>query len=86
MEHKKSISINKVENEGYHHDICYSNHNDTKTRNEVCDKTMLNEVDGFVNPSLRERIDKAIFGKLIKAKVYFGLGHSIETKESQQIH
>ena len=48
------------------------------TRNEVCDKTMLGELSGIVNPTLRERIDKSIVGKLIKAKVNFGLGHPIK--------
>ena len=38
-----SMPINKVDNTAYHHDLCYSKHDDTKTRNEVCDKTMLNE-------------------------------------------
>ena len=42
--------------------------------NEVCDKTMLGDLSGIVNPTLRERIDKSIVGKLIKAKVNFGLG------------
>ena len=36
-----SIPINRVDNAAYHHDLCYSKHDDTKTRNEVCDKTML---------------------------------------------
>ena len=49
-----------------------------KTRNEVCHKTMVGELSGLVNPSLRERIDKSIVGKLIKAKVNFGLGHPIK--------
>ena len=53
-------------------------HDDTKTRNEVCDKTMLGELNGIVNPTLRERIDKSIVGKLIKTKVNFGLGHPIK--------
>ena len=70
-----SITINRVDNAAYHHDLCYSKHDDTKTRNEVCDKTMLGELSGIVNPTLRERIDKSIAGKLIKAKVNFGLGH-----------
>ena len=73
-----SIPINRVDNEAYHHDLCYSKHDDTKTRNEVCDKTMLGELSGIVNPTLRERIDKSIVGKLIRAKVKFGLGHSIK--------
>ena len=67
-----SIPINRVDNAAYHHDLFYSNH-DTKTRNEVCDKTILGELSGIVNPTLREGIDKSIVGKLIKAKVNFGL-------------
>ena len=44
----------------------------------VCDKTMLGELSGIVNPTLREKIDKSIVGQLIKAKVNFGLGHPIK--------
>ena len=73
-----SIPINRVDNAFYNHDLCYSKHDDTKTRNEVCDKTMFGELSGIVNPTLRERIDKSIVGKLIKAKVHFGLGHPIK--------
>ena len=29
-----SIPINRVDNAVYHHDLCYSKHDDTKTRNE----------------------------------------------------
>ena len=39
---------------------------------------MLGELSGIVNPTVSERIDKSIVGKLIKAKVNFGLGHPIE--------
>ena len=46
-----SIPINRVENAAYHHDLCYSKHDDTKTRNEVCDKTMLGELNEIVNPT-----------------------------------
>ena len=72
-----SIPINRVDNAAFHHDLCYSKHDDTKTMNEVCDKTMLGELSGIMNPTLRERIDKSIVGKLINAKVNFGLGHPI---------
>ena len=75
-----SIPINSVDNAAYHHDLCYSKHDDTKTRNQVCDKTMLGELSGIVNPTLRERIDKSIAAKLIKAKVNFGLGHLLKKK------
>ena len=44
-----SIPISRVDNASYHHDLCYSKHDDTKTRNEVCDKTMLGELNGIVN-------------------------------------
>ena len=64
--------INRVDNAAYHHNLCYSKHDDTKTRNEVCDKTMLGELSGIVNQTLRERIDKSIVAKLIKAKVNLG--------------
>ena len=57
-----SIPIHRVNNAAYHHDLCYSKHNDTKARNEICDKTMLNELDGIMNSTLMERIDKAIVG------------------------
>ena len=49
-------------------------------KNEVCDKTMLDELSGIVNQTLRERIDKSIVGMLIKANVNFGLGHPVKKK------
>ena len=58
----------------------FSKHDDTKTWNEVCDKTMLDELSGIVNPTLRERIHKAIVGKLTNAKVNFALGALIKKK------
>ena len=75
-----SIPINRVDNAAYHHDLSYSKHDDTKTRNEVCDKTMLDELNEIVNLTLRERIDKSIVGKLINAKVNFGLCAPIKAK------
>ena len=53
--------------------MCYSKHDGTKTMNEVCDKTMLDELSDIVNPTLMERIDKVIVEKLINAMVNFGL-------------
>ena len=73
--------MNIVEDAAYHHDLCYSKHDDTKTRNEVCDKTMLRELNGIVNPTLRERIEKSIVGKLINAKVNFELVAHIKAKK-----
>ena len=67
-----SMPINRIDNAAYHHDLCYSKHDYTKTRNEVCDKTMLGELNEIVIPTLRDRIDKPIVGKLIKAKLISG--------------
>ena len=75
---KWNIPINIVDNAAYHHDLCYSKYDDTKTRNDVCDTTMLGELNGIVNPTLRERLDKSIVGNLIKSKVNFGLGHPVK--------
>ena len=61
-----SIPINRIDNAAYHHDLCYSKHDDTKLG-----MTMLGELNGIVNRTLRERIDKPIVGKLINAKVNF---------------
>ena len=63
-----SIPINTVDNAAYQLDLCYSKHDDTKTRNEVCDKAMLVELNEIMNQTLRKRIDKSIVGTLIKAK------------------
>ena len=51
-----SILINRVDNAAYHNDLCYSKHDDIKTRNEGCDKTMLCELSGIVNPTLKEKM------------------------------
>ena len=73
-----SIPISIVDHAAFHHDLCYSKHDDTKTRNEVCDNTMRGELNGIMNPTVRERIDKSIIGKLINAKVNFGLNAPIK--------
>ena len=71
---KWSKPVNYVDKAAYHHDICYLKNDDTATRNAVCDKNMLKELEGIYNPSLRERLDKSIFRKLIGTKVKFGMG------------
>ena len=39
---------------------------------------MLCELNGIVNPTLRERINKSIVGELMKVKINFGLGHPVK--------
>ena len=77
-----SMPINWVDNAAYYQDLCNAKHDGTKTRNDVCNKTMLNELNEFMNPTLMERIHKSIVGKLINAKVNFGLGAPIKAKKS----
>ena len=47
---------------------------------------MLDDLSGILNPTLRERIDKSIVGKLIRAKVNFGLGSPIKAKQKFEIY
>lgn len=79
-----SKPINRVDEAAYHHDICYLKNRDTKTRNEVCDKDMLTEMDGIYNPTLREKLDRALVSKIIDTKMRFGMG--LEKKKSGQIN
>ena len=83
MERQRNGVYRQIElsTQAYRHDLYYSKHDDTKTRNNVCDKTILGELSAIVNPTLRERIDKSIVGKSIKAKVKFGLGAPIKAKQ-----
>ena len=69
-----SKPINRVDDAAMKHDICYLKNKDTKTRNEICDKNMLEDLK-ILNPTIRERIDKSIVGNIIKAKKAFGMGN-----------
>ena len=71
---KWSKPINRIDKAAYHHDVCYLKNDGTATRNAVCDKNMLKELEGIYNPTLRERWDKSIVSKLIGTKVKFGMG------------
>ena len=58
----------------YHHDICYVKNKDTKTRNEKCDRKMLQELNGIYNSTLRERIERGVVSTIIGTKKRFGWG------------
>ena len=70
---KWSKPINRLDEAAMNHDICYLKNKDTETRNKVCDKNMLKQLNIF-NPTLREKIDKAIVSGLINAKIALGAG------------
>ena len=71
---KWSKPINRVDKAAYHHVVCHLKNDDTATRNAVCDKNMLKELEGIYNPTLRERLDKSIVSKFLGTKVKFGMG------------
>ena len=52
---KWSKLINRVDTAAYHHDLCYANHQDRKTRNELCDKEMLRELDEIKKTNSRRK-------------------------------
>jgi len=70
-----SKPYNRVDEAAMKHDICYSQNKDTKSRNEICDKKMLKDLNIF-NPTIRERIDRFIAGNSMKAKMTLGMGQS----------
>ena len=47
---------------------------DTKTRNDVCDKNMLEELSMIPSPSIKERAERKLVSSLIGTKKYFGMG------------
>ena len=69
-----SKPINRVDEAAYRHDVCYAKHKDTASRNAICDKAMLDSLDGIPNPTARERLDRSIVRPIIGTKKRFGLG------------
>lgn len=75
LTHKEwSKPINRVDESAYKHDVCYIRNKDTETRNKVCDSNMIKELDEIPNPTIRERVERAIVKPIIKAKKTFGMG------------
>ena len=66
-----SISINRVDNQLIITIFAIQNMMILKLGMRVCDKTMLGELKGIVNPTLKQRIGTSIVGKLINSKVNF---------------
>ena len=71
---KWSKPINRVDKAAYHHDVCYLKNDDTATRNAVCDKNMLKELEGIYNPTIREKMECGLVSSLTGTKARFGWG------------
>lgn len=75
LTHKEwSKPINRVDESAYRHDVCYLKNKDTDTRNKVCDSDMIEELEAIPNPTIRERLERAVVKPIIKAKKMFGMG------------
>jgi len=57
----------------------------TKTRNEVCDKNMLTELNGIYNPALRERMERGVVSTIIGTKKRFRWGLKKRVQREHQL-
>lgn len=71
--------INRVDAAAFNHDVAYHDHQDVKSRNEA-DRRMLAELDAIQNPTLRERLDRAVVRPIIAAKAKLGIGKKVARK------
>lgn len=79
-----SKPINRVDQSALEHDVCYLKNPDTETRNKVCDANMIKALDDIPNPTIRERMERAIVKPIIKAKKTFGMGSLIYCLKCKQ--
>jgi len=75
-----SNPINRVDTAAYHHDLCYAKNRDRKTRNKICDREMIRELNQITKPSLREKLERGLVSKLINAKANFALRRLLPIK------
>ena len=68
-----SKPVDRVDNAAYHHDLAYAIFPDTAHRNEA-DRAMINELNNIENPTVRERVERAVVKPLLATKSHFGLG------------
>jgi hypothetical protein len=74
-----SLPVDRVDETTYHHDRAYNTFKDVKTRNQF-DRVMLKEMAAINNPSLRERIERAVITLIINSKQKFGSGVGVLIK------
>jgi hypothetical protein len=69
---ESSRPVDRVDDAAFRHDLAYSKFTDTKRRN-IADKIMISELNDLPNPTLRERIERAIIKPILQTKSNFGL-------------
>ena len=67
-----NLPINKIDEAAYHHDLKYMNPD--KEARRKADEEMLEELDNIVNPTFREKVERAIVKPVLKTKRFLGLG------------
>ena len=67
-----SKPVNRVDGAAYRHDLAYARHPDTASR-IAADRKMINELDKIPNPTLKERMERAIVKPILATKANFGL-------------
>ena len=78
-----SKPINRVDAAAQKHDLAYRSNPDNLEAKHLADKEMIAELDSIPNPTIRERLERALVKKLLQAKVYFGLGVDEKNKSIQ---
>ena len=78
-----SKPVDRVDNAAYHHDLAYAEHADTASRN-VADREMVKELNNIENPTIRERLERAVVIPILSTKATFGLGVQTVGKKKQQ--
>lgn len=74
-----SKPVDRVDETAYRHDMAYAAFPDTKTRN-VADRVMVSELNEIPNPTLRERVERAVIKPILSTKANFGLGVKVPKK------
>jgi len=78
-----SKPVDRVDNAAYHHDLAYAQYLDTAHRNGA-DREMVEELNNIPNPTVRERMERAVVKPIIATKAHFGLGTATATAKKKQ--
>lgn len=69
-----SIPVDRDDEIAYRHDLCYAKNKNSKSRNSVCDKNMLDELNAVVSPTASEKRHISLAKSIIRTKKRLGWG------------
>jgi len=67
-----SKPVDRVDRAAYHHDVAYAKYADKAKRLEA-DKSMIRELDDIENPTVRERVERAVVRPIRATKTNIGI-------------